>query len=177
MRIGRAIALLTLLLTGTSWAEAPRQYFGLSGSDALFVPENGQKEDLGNINAKLGYQVNSFVGVELHMGQSVSTSSTNIDNPSLGYVSPMLRLTLPYDRVNIYSLFGLASVRADLPSNANDNYSDFSMGLGLELYSSKRTALSLEYMRYGVDDTYKTFGLGVVHYFEWPSVRNPRFER
>ncbi len=177
MRIGRAIALLSLLLTSTSWAEAPRQYFGISGSDALFVPENGQKEDLGNINAKLGYQVNNFVGVELHLGQSISTDSSNVDSPSLGYVSPMLRLTLPYDRVNLYSLFGLASVRGDFPGNYDDSYSDFSMGLGLELYGSKRTALSLEYMRYGVDDSYKTFGLGVVHYFEWPRVRNPRFER
>ena len=178
MRIGTAIALLTLLMSSTAWAaQGARQYLGFSGSDAQFNPAVGQTEDLGNVNAKLGYQVNSFVGAELHLGMSVSTESSNVDSPTLGYVAPMLRFNLPYERVNIYSLFGVVSARGDFPGNYEDSFSDFSMGAGIELYGSKRTAISLEYMRYGIDDTYKTFGLGLVHYFEWPRVYNPRFER
>ncbi len=176
MRTGTAIALsLLLLLTGQAWAaDASRQYFGLSGSDAQFDPASGQTEDAGNVNAKLGYFVNPYVSVELHMGMTVTTESSSVDDPGLGYVAPMLRLNLPYEQVNVYSLFGIASVRGKFPGNYDDNYSDVAFGVGMELYGTRNTALTLEYMRYGVDDTYKTFGLGIVHYFDWPRVYNPR---
>ncbi len=175
MRIGTAIALSFLLLAGPVWGgEASRQYFGFSGSDAQFVPQTGAKEDAGNVNAKLGYFVNQYMAVELHMGMVVTADSNSVDDPSLGYVSPLLRFNLPYERVNLYSLFGLASVRGKFPGNFDDSYSDIAFGFGMELYGSRTTALTLEYMRYGVDDSYKTFGLGIVHYFDWPKLYNPR---
>jgi len=178
MRKGTAIALMfALLLTSPAWAaDGMRQYFALSGSDAQFDPDGGQSEDAGNVNAKLGYFINAYVGVELHMGMTVTTEASSVDDPGLGYVAPMLRFNLPYERVNVYSLFGLASVRAEFPGNYDDSYSDVAFGAGIELYGTKRTALSLEYMRYGMDDTYKTFGLGLVHYFDWPRVYNPRIK-
>ncbi len=175
MRIGTAIALSFLLLAGSAWGgEASRQYFGFSGGDARFVPQAGATEDAGNVNAKLGYLINQYIAVELHMGRTVTVDNSSVDDPGLGYVSPLLRFNLPFERANLYSLFGLASVRGDFPGNFDDSYSDVAFGFGMELYGSRTTALMLEYMRYGVDDSYKTFGLGIVHYFDWPRVYNPR---
>lgn len=178
MRFGKLLALLTLVLSSTGvFANQPRQYFGLVGSDAQFDPRRGASEDLGNGNVKLGYLVNQYVGVELHLGAAVSTDQATTDNAKLGYVAPLLRGTLPFRRVNLYGLLGLASVRGEFTGNYDDHYSDVAFGAGLELFGSRSTALTFEYMRYGIDDSYETMGIGLIHYFNWPHLYNPRLKK
>lgn len=173
MRYGKALAGVVLALVNTTLfaSELPRQYFGISGSDAQLDVSDGVA-DLGSLNGKFGYMVNRFVGTELHMGTSVTIDGSSVDAPSLHFVAPLLRLNLPFEKVNLYSLVGVASVRNNF--SATEHYSDLSFGFGMELYGTRSTALSFEYMRYGIDDVYKTFGLGIVHYFDWPKIENPR---
>jgi hypothetical protein len=178
MRLGKLLALLLLLLPGTAViADQSRQYFGVVGSDAQFDPDKGKTEDLGDLRVKLGYVVNRFVGVELHMGGAVSGDNDTSSDQKLGYVAPLLRATLPFNRVNLYGLLGLASVRGEFAGDYDDHYSDIAFGAGIELYGTRNTALTFEYMRYGIDDIYKTMGVGIVHYFEWPRLYNARIGR
>lgn len=171
MHLSKIILTLVLtLLSVQAFAEPPRQYFGVHYSDAQFRPDKGGSVDTLNINAKLGYVVNKYMGAELHVGTDVSNDSGSLEANSFQYFAALARGNLPFHRVNVYGLLGLASVNADV-RNIDGSYTGASLGAGIELYGTEATAFSIEYMQYGFEDVYRTLGVGIIHHFDWPSFR------
>jgi hypothetical protein len=156
-------------MSANVFADSPRQYFGIFLSDAQFDPDKGSNTDYGNLNIKFGYDLTSFLGVELQAGTNVSTDNDKAGDTN--YAAGFIRGDLPYKFVNLYGLVGYGTVTADTPS-FDDSVSDLAYGVGLELYGTDTTAFSIEYMQYGVDDIYKTFGVGIVHHFNWPRLHS-----
>ena len=167
MRLRKLLCTVSLLLMSTTvFADSPRQYFGIFLSDAQLDPDKGNNVDYGNLNIKLGYDLSSYFGVELHAGTNVSTD--NEEAGDVAYGAGFLRLDLPYKFVNLYGLLGYSAINAD---SIKDSISDAAYGVGIELYGNDTTAFSIEYMQYGIDDIYKTFGVGIVHHFNWPKLQ------
>jgi len=170
MHLGKLLcAASVLLMSANVFADSPRSYFGLFYSDAQFDPDKGASTDYSNLNIKLGYDVSSFLGAELHAGTNVSTDNDKASDTN--YVAAFLRADLPYKFVNLYGLVGYGAVTADTPS-FDDSVSDLAYGVGIEMYANDTTAFSIEYMQYGIDDAYKTLGVGIVHHFNWPKIQH-----
>lgn len=171
MYFGKFLIISTLVLAGTcTAADQPPWYFGLFYNDAQFSPADGKKGDLNNINLKLGYDFSPFWGVEAHGGKDVSGDGGDLEGSGVAYLAVLARGNLPLNRINIYGLLGPTFVSADF-SDVDGSYTNLAAGVGVELYGSKNTAVGLEFIQYGFDDKYKTFGVGIVHHFNWPGFR------
>jgi len=172
MRLGKLLCTGSLLLMSANvLADSPRSYFGIFYSDAQFDPDKGASSDYSNLNFKLGYDVSSYLGAELHLGTNVSTDSDRASDAT--YAAALIRGDIPLKHVNLYGLVGFGSVKADTPF-FDDSYSDLAYGFGIEMFGTESTAFSIEYMQYGVDDIYKTLGVGIVHHFDWPRL-HPKY--
>lgn len=168
MRLGKLLCTASVLLMSANvFADSPRPYFGISISDAQFAAENGAKNDYTDLKFKLGYEINHHFYNEFHIGTNVSTDSDEMSEVT--YIAGLIRGNLPLKNINIYWLLGLGGVFADTPT-FDDSYADVAAGFGVELFGTDTTALSLEYMQYGIDDAYKTLGVGIVHHFNWPKL-------
>ncbi|MGF1548423.1 MAG: outer membrane beta-barrel protein [Thiotrichales bacterium] len=169
MRFGRVCGAAMLALGACHvHADQPRQYFGIFGSDAQFVPDKGPKQDAGNLGGKLGFDFNKFVAVEGHAGLTLNDS--HLSSPEVTYLAGFVRANLPLERINIYGLLGVGFVDANFAQVKGD-FTDLAVGAGIEFYGTENTALGIEYLQYGLDDKYKTVGLGIVHHFNWPKLR------
>ncbi len=171
MRLGRVCgAAMLALSTLNVHADQPRQYFGIFGSDAQFAPDRGPKQDAGNLGGKLGFDFSKFVAVEGHAGFNLNEDDGGLGSPEVSYLGGFVRANLPLERINIYGLLGVGFVDADFAEVKGD-FTDLALGAGVEFYGTENTALGIEYMQYGLDDTYRTVGLGIVHHFNWPKLR------
>ncbi len=70
----------------------------------------------------------------------------------------------------MYLLVGASEVELDGDSIDDDVYDPIAGGIGIELYGSERTAITLEYMSYS-DDAYAGVNLGIKHHFDLPPLR------
>ena len=172
MRLGKLLCTASILLMSANvFADSPRSYFGIFISDAQFDPDKGANTDFVNLNFKLGYDLSSYLGAELRVGSNATTDNNKVSDTS--YAAALVRGDIPLKHVNLYGLVGFGAVTADTPS-FDDSYSDLAYGLGIEMFGTKNTAFSIEYVQYGVDDIYKTLGVGIVHHFDWPKV-HPKY--
>ncbi len=159
--------LALIFSVGAASADAqPPQYFGIFGSDARIQPNEGGRGDTSNLNLKLGYGFNDFLGMEFHLGRDFKRDRADTED-GVQYFAALVRGNLPFERINVYGLLGIASVNADF-ANIDGSYTNGSVGVGVELYGNQRTAIGLEWMQYGFDDRYRTAGIGLVHHFDWP---------
>lgn len=164
-------ALLLLLPLGALAAERPSQYWGASLGDFEFETDNGSATNITNLGLKGGYRLSRFLALEIHGGVSTSGSSSEIiEEPDLVYGAGFVRLDLPYQRLNLYLLAGGSTLAYDV-GDGSEEESDMAGGIGIELYGSERTALTLEYMNYN-DGMYDGLSVGFVHHFDWPSFRH-----
>ena len=165
-----SFSLALTLSGGAAMADSqPLQYFGVFGGDARIQPDEGGRGNTSNLNFKLGYSFSDFLGVELHIGRDFSRDRADTED-GVQYAAALVRGNLPFDRINVYGLLGLASVNADF-ANIDGSYTNGSVGVGVELYGNERTALGIELMQYGFQDRYRTAGVGLVHHFDWPRFR------
>ncbi len=184
MFLNRLVILASLFLLSSqviadSSMPNPNHYWGIDISKGEYTRHDGTIGDTTNLNLKFGYDFLPFLGVEVHLGGSAaemfgsSTSSTS----SMRYVAGFVRGNLPIKQhVNLYGLLGAAFVDVThkntlIDSNHGYDFTEPAVGVGLELYGNQKTAFIIEYMSYGLDDTYTTFGIGVVHHFDWPGLR------
>ena len=168
LSVDKFLILAALLLVGAqSVADTqPPRYFGLFGGDARVRPSEGGRGTTNNFNAKMGYRYGRFWGAEVHLGQDYSRDRS-VGSDGVQYAAALLRGNLPFDRINVYGLLGLASVNADV-ANIDGSYTNGAAGIGIELYGSRDTAIAFELVQYGFDDRYNTASIGLVHHFNWP---------
>lgn len=171
----KRVLLASVILAAPQWAlaERPPQYWGVSVGTFDLDDTNGNVTEITNAGFQLGYQSLSFLGAELRGGFESGDTSGALDDPSLAYGGVFARLQIPYERVNVYALVGGGSVSFDNGAGSGEIHSGPAGGIGIEIFGSERSALSLEYIRYSSDDTtYDGLSLGFVHHFNWAV---PRF--
>ena len=157
------LAFVLLAVPLTALAERPGQYWGVTLDSAEITDTNGNDDDATNLNLVLGYKFGDFLGVELQGGGG--------SEDDVLYGGAFARFDLPFERVNVFLLAGGATVGFDDASTGDyETESDVAAGFGVELFGNERTAVRFQYMNYA-DDTYETFGLGLVHHFDWPRFR------
>lgn len=173
MQPGKLLSFFILLVASSPLlAATPQNYFGITASDAQLESQSGGEFDGGSLGAKLGYSLNRWLDIELHTGADFFSDQDDFNKLEVGYVASFMKLKLPYERVNIYGLIGLALVGADYGSAFDDTFSDGAFGFGVELYGTQRTALNIEFSQLGTDDKYKLMGIGFIHRFDWPKFRS-----
>lgn len=163
--------LAAVLLTASvaASAEPPNLYWGASFGDYEVNQRDvgGDTSSATDFGLRLGYEFGKFLGVEARAGLDSGGVGGNSD---VDYAGVFGRFNLPYEKTNIYLLLGASEVRVDGESVDDDEYDPVAGGIGIELYGSERTAITLEYMSYS-DESYSGISLGIKHHFNMPSFR------
>lgn len=167
-----AAALLLCSAAPLAAYDLPDWHAGVHYADAQFSPDGAGEENVNDLNFKLGMAINPGLSVEAHFGTDVASDSENNDSgDGATYLAAFARKDIRLERVNFFGLLGAAAGNADYGNNFDDSFAGLAFGAGVELFGSPRTAVSLQFVQYGTDDSYKTIGAGLVHYFEWSDIR------
>lgn len=174
--MSKRIFLAAALLTAPTfaWAEPPNLYWGVSLGEyrsAKEATDNGRTNHTTDLGLRLGYHFSDFIGVEARAGFDASdvTSGSSV-NSNAEYAAVFGRFDLPFEKTNIYLLAGVSEIRIDKDDVDSDEFDPIAGGLGIELYGSERTAVTLEYMSYS-EDAHSGWSLGIKHHFNMPSFR------
>ena len=160
---------LALLFAANALADRPANYFGIGLADAQFDPDKYAPRDETNLDLRLGHEFKPYLAAELRLGTSLHSDSGK--GTEVSYAAGLARFNLPFERVTLYGLLGLAGGKADVP-NFDDSFSGLAFGGGVALYGTERSELGIEYVQYGTSDRYRTLGVSLVHHFQPPK---PRF--
>ena len=165
-------ALILALAPAAALADRPNQYLAIEGGTYDYAPgaSDAPGEDGDVVRLNYGLALNRFLGFELHYGMEGGQSNLR-EGALLG------RFNLPYERVNVYALAGAGRVGITV-DDERDSESGPAVGVGIDFYGTEYSALSLEYLRYEVDDddadddaVYDTITIGWKHHFDWPEFR------
>lgn len=152
-------------------AEPPGLYWGVSfgGYEADLRESGGTADSATNLGGRLGFHLSDFIGIEARGGFDTGGFAGENDTGTT-YAAVMARFDLPFEKVNVYFLAGASEVRIDDESVDSDDYDPVAAGIGIELYGSERSAISLEYMNYS-DGAYTGVSIGFKRHFNLPSFR------
>ncbi|MDX1610310.1 MAG: hypothetical protein R3225_09340 [Halofilum sp. (in: g-proteobacteria)] len=163
-----ALAAVLLAAPALGWAqEHPGLYWGVNfGGYELDQEDVGLTvENSTDFGLRLGFQLGGLIGVEFRGGLDAGDPDVDIQ-----YAGAFWRLNLPFEKTNVYLLGGVSEVRSGGNAVDDDVYDPVAAGVGIELYGSPRSAISLEYMNYS-DSAYSGISLGYKYHFELPSFR------
>lgn len=171
MRSFKTILALVTLLAASPGAHAidERWYWNASlwKFDDVDVDADGLAIDL-------GHKLTNWISVQGRLGRT--SKEDVIGNLDLGvdyYVSALARVELRYDNFALYGLggysyfkFGGSLVEA---VNGPDDNDGVAIGLGMALYGTRQTAITIEYMKHYLDYDAepKAIFLGILHRFNW----------
>jgi len=124
---------------------------------------------------KLGYDLGSYLSVEGRVGTSDSSGADGAGLKMEGRTisAAYVRLNLPINKVNLYVMGGYASVnvQADLAGvKQSKELKGSSYGFGIELFGSRTTALSAEYVRYVNKQKFTNTTLGLDNDFDMNAI-------
>jgi len=168
MRLQQMIIGMVLLLSfGVSQAGETRHYFAVSN-------ESYSVSELGGISYRYGYDFSNLISVELDYSVSDLSEATATVLTADSIASVMLHLNRRYESINTYFAIGgsLATMTMAAPAG-DDSFSGLAYGVGIELYGSKNTAISFQWLRRIVfDDTASESELdavqiGIIHHFDF----------
>lgn len=164
---------LFALSTVAAASDRPAQYFGLSLGDYDLESGEGSgiERNFTNVGLQTGYRFSRFVAIEGRAAYSRRGSTELLERSSLHMGSAFLRVDLPFDRISLYGLIGGSHISFQDSMGDNQTESDYSGGVGVELYGTPRTAVNLEFMSHA-DRAYEGVSLGFIHHFDWPSLRD-----
>ena len=172
MRTAIALAAALLAAPGLASAEQPNLYFGASigGYEVDQEDVGGSVTDTTNLDIRLGYHLFDFVGIEARGGGNTGGVAGDSDAPDTRYLGVFGRFDVPLEKANVYLLLGASEVEVNGDAVDDDEYDPVAGGIGIELYGSERTAISLEYMSYS-DNAYSGVNLGIKYHFNLPPLR------
>ena len=172
MRKSIFLAAALLAAPGLASAEPPDLYFGASmgGYEVDQINVGGDKNSATNLEFRLGFDVSDWIGVEARGGGNTGGVSGDSSAPKTRYLGVFGRFNIPFEKANVYVLAGASEVEVRGESVDDDVYDPIAGGIGIELYGSERTAISLEYMSYS-DDAYSGINLGIKYHFNVPPLR------
>jgi hypothetical protein len=165
-----AVFLVACLYGGQLYAYDSKFYYGLGWAGADFELASGQEITSHGPHFKLGRELGRFLSIETHLGLSADDTNNLLGDPEIMYGAAFVRLNLPFEKINLYVMGGASTVKYNF-SGLEDTESEAAGGFGLDLFANERTALTIEFMRYGVDNTLDITSIGFMHRFEFPGLR------
>lgn len=170
----KRIAIAAALFAAPMLAQAqqpPNLYWGVSIGEYTADQREvgGGTENTTDVGVRLGYHFGDFFGIEGRAGVDTGGFAGDSDADT-AYYGIFGRFDLPFEKVNVYLLAGASEVTFDSEAVDDDEYDPVAAGVGIELYGSESTAVSLEYMSYS-DDAYSGLSLGIKHHFNVPAFR------
>jgi len=151
-------------LASPAHADIARMYVGLGFTDGtmeLTGADAGDKS-LGTVNATVGFQLMSFLGLELELGSSSDQPGSMLSEPLVQYQAAMVRLGYRFDRAGFYLLGGQA--RLDVDKRLNTVDAGTAVGGGINFFGSETTALNLHVLSLD-GGTFTTASVGFQYYF------------
>lgn len=174
MRLPQMITGMMLLLSfGVSQAEEARHYFGISNESYSFT-------GLDAVSYRYGYDFSNLVSLEIDYSDTDLAEPTSTILTVDSVLNVMLHFNRRYESINTY--FAIGGAQASMTQAApagEDTFTGLSYGLGIELYGSKNTAISFQWLRRIIfeDDASESeldaLQIGIIHHFDFakPSSR------
>jgi hypothetical protein len=184
-------AALIISLPATANADAPQNYWGM-GVDGLDIKENFNPDDfpptqipdpipdpddaadMNGFNLRYGFWFPfDLLGIEVRIGSMAEETGTMIEDPEVRYFFGMGKANIPFETVNLYVMGGVSKLYYDFDGTERDD-EDVVAGVGVELLGTETTGLTLEFLKYGMDDDLiegRMISLGFNHRFELPGFR------
>jgi hypothetical protein len=162
-----------LSLPLTALADAPQNYFGMGIDSTDFDIVTGEREMSGfNVRYGLWFPFD-LIAVEVRIGAATETTNNLAGDPQVRYALGLGKVNLPFEKVNLYAMGGVSKVLYNFGGVETDE-EDIAGGVGIELLATETSGLTIEYLRYGIDDdpidaTVLTFGFN--HRFGLPGLR------
>lgn len=176
MRLPR-LYLLSMVLLGTLFSGSARAdllgnfletrdfsslYYGLNFSDGSADVNGGSDESLGVLSGVLGLRLIDFLGVEVQVGSGSDDTQSLLSDSEVTFAAAMVRAGIQIHDVGIYGLVGQTFL--DTSSRINFSRSGNALGLGLNLFGSKKLAVNFQYLRLG-DGALSNASVGFQYYF------------
>lgn len=135
-----------------------------SSTIASSVSDNNQS-DIKDYSFVLGYELFSFLSLEAQLGLASNDNGSVFGDGVVNRAAGLARINYPADRINAYALLGVGVVNYDFAGVTTDEVGP-AIGLGLDLFGTDTTALTLGAMfQPGDDIDYSAINVGFRHYF------------
>lgn len=151
--------------------EDSKFYWGIGYGSGDLETEGGFGLDTHGLGLKFGREFGQYISFEAHMGSGADSSENILRDPEVSYGAAFLRMNLPFERVNLYAVGGLSRVSIDGGGAGNGSDEERAVGVGIDLFGSEVTALTIEKIRYGSDTTFDVLSVGITRRFDWPGLR------
>lgn len=169
-RITAAAFMVAFLALGTT-ANASDAHWFVDLNAWQFDQSGG--DDLTGLALDLGYDLNNYFTLQTRAGRTESTDvGANLDYRIDYYLGAYLRFNLRYNHLTVYALGGYSYFKeggsAVQGAGVKDSEYGGAGGMGLALFGSEDTAITLEYLRHVLADSdqdVNTIHVGLLHHF------------
>lgn len=151
-----AITVIAVVLSGHAPVAYATQYIGIDGSSISLDSDNEDGINPLGARVRLGVEVSEWFDLEAHFGGGNDNSTRTFNSLSVAYAGLYLKGYLPIGkRSAVYALAGVAAVEITQTiarSRFTDQRNGFSYGIGAETQVSEYWDLTLDYVRYTLND-------------------------
>jgi hypothetical protein len=144
---------LIMALPVTASADAPQNYWGI-GVDGLDLETvaDGTELDMNGFNLRYGFWFPfDLIGIEIRVGNVAEQTDTLIGDAEVRYALGMAKANLPLETVSLYVMGGISKSYYDF-AGTEDDEEDIVAGVGIELLGTETMGLTIEFLKYGMDD-------------------------
>lgn len=120
-------------------------YYGVGVGDGTVEVNGVGQRSMGALTGSFGLRLINLVGVELQVGTASDDAQSILSESQITYAAGMLRAGVQIGRVGVYGLFGQALL--DSSSQVNFSKSGNALGLGMNLFGTRRTSLNIHFLR------------------------------
>ncbi len=177
MRRSLAVLLMGVFLPGSVIADS-KFYWGMYLGEGDPSPYSAEPITL---DFKLGREFGKYIALEIHTSLGAEETQDIFEKSNVKAVGGYVRLNLPLQRVNLYAFGGQSRVEYDVPGlvlldddgNQIDGDSDRSGGIGIDLFASEDSMLTIEKVIYNYDNQleYNVLHIGFTHRFNFGGLR------
>jgi hypothetical protein len=168
----RTIKVLVTLLSFTAGAvqaesEGSRLYYGLEIGNGKFDVSKTVEDTMQDIGGAFGYNIARFLAVEARVGVASNDKNSLVGDSEVTRGSVLLKLQYSGDHVIAYIAGGAGVLNTDISGTSSDD-DGVVASVGVELFGTDRTALSLSYTNHERKKAkldYTVANIGFRHYF------------
>ncbi len=120
-------------------------YYGVGVGDGTVQINGVGDRSMGALTGAFGLRLANLVGVEMQLGSASDDAQSLLSESQITYAAAMLRVGVQLGRVGVYGLFGQALL--DSSNQVNFSKSGDALGIGLNLFGTRRTSLNFHFLR------------------------------
>ncbi|HEY3486758.1 MAG TPA: outer membrane beta-barrel protein [Gammaproteobacteria bacterium] len=156
------------------FADAPQNYWGMSYEGIDLEETAGTELDMNGFSVRYGLWFPfDLIAVEARIGFASEESGDIVGDPIIKNYMGLAKANLPFEKVNLYAMGGVSKTYYNFDGVETDD-DDVVGGMGIELLASETSGLTIEFLRYGVDEADlegTILSIGFNHRFELPGFR------